>query len=367
MPICSNNISTKMKKLEGMLPLLFVVVPFVLAFCILFSISPTSFSSTWTGRTFYLFFLWLIFLEIILDWEKITQIRLNLRSPRTLLLVAFSILPTAYVIAVNFLGVRSTLFGMVDWLGIPFAPIQRPDWTYVEWVISLEYLIFTAFFAAIVWLIYQREGIKIFSIPLVFLGGIGAIYMIDTLYPFGYFTPLQMFVPFTASFAAGVLNWLGYQTAFTGQHLSLPILAVSDSSGQVLIQYAIGWPCAGVQSLLIYTFVILIFFKKTTISLVHKLVYFVVGSFITYVVNIFRIVSIYLVYISNLSQGREIAVQAANSFHRYYGGLYGMTWIVAYPLIIVGSRLLWDKIKNEQSRFEFLRRWTQREKARKNL
>jgi hypothetical protein len=33
-------------------------------------------------------------------------------------------------------------------------------------------------------------------------------------------------------------------------------------------------------------------------------------------------------------------------FHDFYGQLYSITWIIAYPLIIIGCQLLWDKIKN---------------------
>jgi hypothetical protein len=32
-------------------------------------------------------------------------------------------------------------------------------------------------------------------------------------------------------------------------------------------------------------------------------------------------------------------------FHDYYGMLYSVAWIVAYPLIIIGSEVLWHKLK----------------------
>jgi len=71
----------------------------------LYVLDPNSFNYTWKGRTLYLFFLWLLFLELILDWEKLTQ--KNLASLKKSRIVAVSIMasiPIVYVISVNFLG-----------------------------------------------------------------------------------------------------------------------------------------------------------------------------------------------------------------------------------------------------------------------
>lgn len=313
---------------------------------------PASFSRTWTGRTFYLFFIWLILLELILDWDSVVSgesgTHLSLASPKAVLLIRLSALPAMYVFVVSFLGGEYIFRILGEGLGIPFAPVQSQSWMFDQWALSLEYLILAAFFGAMTWAAYNKKGLKIFAVSLLFLGAIGTIYMIDALYPYGYFTPFQAVVPTTASLSAEVLGWLGYQTGFTGYYMGAPILAAYDSSGTLLIQYAVGWPCAGVQSLLIYTFVVLIFLKKTAAPLSHKAVYFVLGALVTYLVNILRVVSIYLTYINALSQGRQAALDAARVFHDFYGGLYSMAWIVAYPLIIVGSRSLWRKIMDRQ-------------------
>ena len=335
-------------KVSYLLPTILIFTLILAPFCLLFLFDADSFSRTWKGRTFYLFFLWLVFLEILLEWETVKERRLSIKSPRFLCFAVASTLPAFYAVAVHFLGLNSVLFEMVDWLGIPFIPDQTGEFraqAYSSWVLSVEYLVFTVLFAMIFWLAYHKDGLKIFSVSLFFIGAIGTIYMIDTIYPYGYFTPLQAFVPLTASMAANILNWLGYQTVFIGQVLGVPILQVSDASGNFLVRYGIGWPCAGVQSLLIYTFVILIFFKKTTIPLLHKIAYFAFGALITYCINILRIVAIYLTYIYNLSQGKAAAQQAASLFHDYYGGLLSMTWIMIYPLLIIGTRILWNKIR----------------------
>ena len=325
-------------------PVLLVVLMVALPIATLMIIDPTSFSKTWKGRTFYLFFLWLLLLELILDWESF-KLKKPLSNRKTLFLVAASILSMTYILAVNFTGLRSSLLGAGEFLEIPFAPYPPAKWIYDSWLLSIEYLFFTSLFAIAVWVSYKTEGLKAFSSSMILLGAIGSAYMIDTLYPLGYFTPLQTFVPFTASLAAAVLGLLGYQTAFGTPYLGMPLLRVSDSSGQYLTGYYIGWPCAGIQSLLIYTFVMLLFLKKTKIPKSQKLAYFSIGAIITYGINILRIVSIYLAFIQNLSQGIEVAEAAMRIFHNFYGGLFGMTWIVLYPLLIIGSRILWAKIR----------------------
>ncbi|UCD96909.1 MAG: hypothetical protein JSV35_02315 [Candidatus Bathyarchaeota archaeon] len=330
-------------------PILLVVLSIVLPMTILFVMDPNSFSLTWKGRTFYLFFLWLLLLELILDWEKF-KVKTFLSSRRISVLVIFLILPTAYVVAVNYLEGRSILLATGEFLRIPIPEgVSFTNWFQNSWVLSIEYLIFTLLFSVTIWISYKLEGLKALSSSIILLGAIGSVYMIDTLYPYGYFTPLQTFVPFTASLAAVVLGLLGYQTESISYY-GMPTLRVLDSSGQVLTPYySIGWPCAGVQSLLIYTFVMLLFLKKANIPNFHKLVYFSIGAVITYGINILRIVTIYLVYIWNLNRGTGAATSAMSTFHEFYGGLFAMTWIVLYPLLIIGTRILWTRIHSHMT------------------
>ena len=311
-----------------------LIIPFSFIFPILmlYVLDPNSFNYTWKGRTLYLFFLWLIFLELILDWEKFTQ--KNLASIKKSRIVAIGItasIPSVYVIGVNLLGLNSML--------IELGKQILTHWHFSlenlgHWPVSLEYLVFTLLFTATIWLAYEVDGLKQFSISLCFLGAIGTIYMIDTFYPFGAFTPFQAFVPLTASSAARVLNWIGYKTFFMPYQVKGTIvLYVSGSSGSV--GFGIGWPCAGVQSLFIYTCVILLFLKKSTIPMIQKIIYFIIGAIGTYIVNILRIVSIFIIAIN---QGDWRA------FHNFYGEFYSITWIIAYLIIIILSRTILPKL-----------------------
>lgn len=313
-----------------------LVIPFsfITPILMLFVLDPNSFNYTWKGRTLYLFFLWLLFLELILDWEKLTQKNLaSLKKSRIVVMGIMASIPIVYVISVNFLGLDQMLIEMGKQI-LTFWHFSLDNLRY--WLLSLEYLVFTIFFAATIWLAYEVEGLKQFSISLCLLGAIGIIYMIDTFYPYGAFTPFQAFVPFTASSAAQVLNWMGYKTFFLPYQVQgTPVLYVSGSSGSV--GFGIGWPCAGVQSLFIYTCVILLFLKKSTIPMIQKIIYFIIGAIGTYIVNILRIVSIYIIAINQ-------DTSAAQVFHDYYGELYSITWIIAYLIIIILIRTIPAKL-----------------------
>lgn len=319
-----------------LLPVLSFIIPFLILYCL----DPKSFEATWKGRTYCLFFLWLVSLEVILSWEKLRTNKLHkLRSIRTVAFILALLLPTIYVVAANFCGLNAIIMYLAEKNNIPF----------VSWMpLSTEYLVFTLMFALIILLEYGIDGLKDFTISTFFLGIIGMIYTIDNVYPYGRFTPFQVFVPATATLAANVLNLMGYQTLFLGTYRNMPTLIAWDSLGRPSLPFSIAWPCSGVESLIIYTITILLFLKKTPISWKYRTLYFVIGAIITYLINVLRIATIFVISIN----GGDWLL-----FHNYYGQLYSITWIVSYPLIMIGSRALWRKIRNvktmEKDVFDF--------------
>jgi exosortase/archaeosortase family protein len=81
----------------------------------------------------------------------------------------------------------------------------------------------------------------------------------------------------------------------------------------------------------------LLFLKRMPISWQAKIGYFAFGAGVTYLINILRIVSIYLFTLD----GGDV-----NVFHQTIGPLYPIAWIVTYPLIVLGSQSLWHRITN---------------------
>lgn len=364
------------KTLTSLIPL-----SFFLPICILFLINPNSFllldptalSYSWKGRIAYLFFMWLFFLEFMMAWDKVVLKNFaSIKRSRLIALSMTTVIPIAYVIGTNILGLNEVVIEIGKHLGIAAGGFLE-----FHWPLSLEYLVLATLFTISVWLAYNVDGLKKFSVSLFFLGAIGTVYMIDTFYPYGAFVVFQAVVPITTSSASQVLTWMGYQTYIVPNPTeNMPTLIVFDPTDPLRRQaaYAIGWPCAGIQSLFIYTFAMLLFLKEAPFGLrrdaicaaisgrskliarIESIAYlsesrlfntaktlflnvlgllpfftiFAVGALGTYMVNILRIVTIFVVTINAGPQGQA----AGRTFHDYFGELYSLTWIIVYLTIV---------------------------------
>jgi thaumarchaeosortase len=209
--------------------------------------------------------------------------------------------------------------------------------------ISFEFLFFAAFFCFMILLEYGINTLADFSLAITFAGIFGLLFTIDELYP-GNFTPLLIFVPVTATLAAKVLTLMGYHTVlyFTTNMTTMPLLIATNRYGSFAA--TIDWTCAGVESLLIYTVMILLFLRKTVIPWAYRVIYFVIGAAVTYFINSLRIAYLFILGIEY--GGNSLIWQ---NFHNDYAMLISIGWIVSYLLIIVGSQALWGKIKNRKT------------------
>jgi len=286
------------------------------------------FDLTWKGRMFYLFFAWLFLLESILDWEAITEKQHTFQNRfRILLLCIFAAVPTIYVLSVNFLGLNQTILNFGQAL-----QIRSGNSINEYWPLSFEYLVLVSFFILATWLAYGLDGLKSFSISLSLFAGIGVMYLVDTIWPFGTLKPMELLAVPTAAFATALLDFLGYNVTLTypvssPEYGSMPLMIVRKG-GKIAGPVGIGWPCAGVHSLLLFTLITLVFFKKTTIQRDRKIVFFLIGAAGTYLTNIFRVASYFTI---TLHYGTE----AGNVFHDSYGELYFIAWMFLYFIIII--------------------------------
>lgn len=305
-----------------LLPILSFTVPFIVQ-CLVY---PNSFETTDKDRMFYILFVWLAFLEAIISWEKLQAHELGkLRSTRTIAFILTLLLPTIYIIISNN-GLSSLI---ISWAGGSSGASK-------DWVpLSIKYIVFPALFFFTVFLEYGKTGLKNFLLSPLFLATVGAIYTIAYMFPYGAFTPFQILVPTTTRFAASVLNMMGFQTQLKGEVESMPVLQALNSKGSAT--FAIAWPCSGIESLLIYTVTILLFLKNTPIPWKQRVVYFAFGAIVTFFINVFRIVSIFVIAVNTGTYPQW--------FHDFYGSLYSITWIISYPLIIIAGRALIARMK----------------------
>jgi thaumarchaeosortase len=325
------NYRQKARGILSIARILLPIISFIIPIVILYSLDSKSFEITWKGRTYYLFFLWLLFLETFLNWRELEHALGKIRSLRTGAFVVSLSFPTIYVVTTSYYGLNTVIANLSGQYKIPFA-----DWM----PLSTEYLVLTVLFVLIVSLGYGIGQLMNLSISTLFLGAIGAIYTIDNLYPYGRFTLFQIIVPTTANLAMNVLNLMGYHTLWIGNPSNMPTFIAWNSQGNYSSAFSIAWPCSGVESLIIYTVTILLFLKKTPISWPVKAVYFAIGAAITYFINVLRIATIFTISINGGS---------IEAFHNFYGQLYSISWIMAYPLVIIGTQLLWATIRSRRS------------------
>jgi len=290
-----------------------------------------AFELTWKGRLFLLVFLWIFIVESAMDWKKFADEKPRNRYLMTASLILAAI-PLVYVVAVNFLGLDLTVLSIgrnVFGIGVAGSANESLEFLSYQWPISFEYIVFAVFFTMAVFLAYKLKGLKALSISLVLLGGFGLAYLFDTIFPFGVFKPLAAFAVPTAATAAALFELLGYSVTLIypihSAGSALPSLTVHV--GRESATVAIAWACAGVQSLLLFTLIILVFFKKSDISAFRKLAYFIIGAFATFFVNVIRIYSIVMIMIT---EGQA----AGMAYHDIYGELYAVIWILAYILVI---------------------------------
>jgi thaumarchaeosortase len=332
------KITTKREFLLKMLPIISFATPLA-ALYLLNPLDPQlnvstqiSFELMWKGRTFQLFFLWLIALEFILNWDSI-QTKLTLQKKTTVIAYVLTLLFPSFYLILAFNGLNTAIFNYSAQNGVAFAASMP---------LAMEYLAFAAFFCLVTFAGLGKKGLIGFALPAFFSALVGIIYTIDNVFPYGEFTPFQMLVPTTASLSAYVLSALGYGVISGFENSSgMPTLDVSSSLGHA--KFAIAWPCAGIESFLIFTAVALLFLKGMNTSWKSKVAFFGLGAAVTYLINVLRIANIFIIGMRYGTTSPEV-----QNFHFYYGPLYAMSWIVVYPLIILGLNALWQKSRQRQ-------------------
>ena len=292
------------------------------------------FDYTWKGRLFLLFFLWLFVLESSLNLKQPeedmeTKPRSNLKL---LAIFICALIPLVYVFSFNFLGLNQTVLNIGEMLRGDYWREVSPYWYLIlegDWPITVEYFVFAFSFLATTLLAYGKDGLKKFSITLGLVAGIGFIYLIDVMYPYGVFKPLQALALPTAACAAAMLDLLGYifTMSYSPGPEAMPIIRARTVDGYST-SIGIAWPCAGVHSLFLYTLIILLLFKKSSMSSYRKLLYFIVGAVGTYLVNVFRILVYFFLRIND-------GLEAAQTFHDSYGELLFVVWVLLYILLII--------------------------------
>ena len=185
---------------------------------------------------------------------------------------------------------------------------------YNNWVTSIDFIVFTVYTVGLIIFFFGVKSLRYFLAPIIYSVALVCAFLVDAAYP-----------------NARTLQWWIYGIVFLVANL-LQIFRVNvtyskdvlyTKSGGVLV----GWPCAGIHSLLIYTAVAYSFLQNLDISRLRKFIYLFLGLIGTYIVNILRIAAIIF--------GNYYFNWNIYMMHMYMGELFFIAWIVFFLFMVV--------------------------------
>jgi len=352
------NISRKIKEMGGALLKLSPFLSFIPPLFILYMLEPLSFEYMWKGRTYYLFFMWAVLLETVLNWNTLEIKSWKKKPYRAVIFLIALLLPTIYVLLTNFVefwghqNLNALIIALARKCGVGGVNPKDVEYFTGKMPLAVEYLIFTVIFDSIILTFYGLKNLGKYALSTFLLGFIGFVYLADNLFPYGKLMPLQMITLLTAILASHVLNVMGYKATVTAENYPIygftPGLSVEGlkypNGSPYLGSVGIAWPCSGVDSLLIYSVTFLMFLKGSGLSRKQKIFFFVFGAVVTYLLNILRVITFIMIGTTSGVGSNEWW-----RFHDYYGPLYSITWIVLYPLVITAAHSLWTRSKRRSS------------------
>jgi len=212
----------------------------------------------------------------------------------------------------QFLLYSTELPNLINQIGAALGFMPNP-WNW-NWRISIDLIVFTVYMVGLIISFFGFKFLKYFLGPILYSSILVCALLIDAAYPL--FTVLQWWVPGIVFLVANLLRVFGVNVTYSKD-------VFLNTSPPV----SVGWPCAGIHSLLIYTAVAYSFLQNLNISRTRKLIYLSMGFLGTYMVNILRIAAIVF---ANLRFNVDIM-----TFHYYAGELFFIMWILVFLFVVV--------------------------------
>lgn len=286
---------------------LVVISPFIACFMFF----PQSFLLSWNlGHAGFVFAAALIFAEIV-------GINFSISRARIIMIILLSILAIIY-----FFALPHGLNQLIRAIGNTYK-VAIVD----SWILMTEYFTITIYSIASILLLLGRNWYKLAPAGVVYLAATTVILSLDSFFPYDTLGPLQMIVPIYLQLDQSILRFIGDHLVYLGSDnpatASGNLLILRGLHGDFYLQ--VFWPSAGVQSVIIYSLVMLSILLRLRIPLSHKVIYFLLGGLGTGFVNILRIASLSMVAITVTSNVKEW-----EAFHSFAGDIMFLPWIGIY-------------------------------------
>jgi thaumarchaeosortase len=187
-------------------------------------------------------------------------------------------------------------------------------------------------------ILFGKKWYKIAPAGAIFLAGTAAFLATDAFFPYDTLGPLQFIVPIYLQIDQSVVNFIDDYIMNVGPENPNSSASPATARGNLLIlnglhgpfALQVFWPSAGVDSMILFTLVMLAFLLKLEIPRKRKIIYFIVGAFGTATVNVVRITSLSLyalVVTTNVSEWE--------AFHSVAGMIMFLPWLGVYLGIVM--------------------------------
>jgi len=219
-----------------------------------------------------------------------------------------------------------------------------------SFLMATDYIAMSIYLTILTTVLFNLGTIRRVITPIVFSVGMLVFYMLDAFFPYGSLGPLQFWANFIVAGVALLAQLFGLPIYGFANHLTINGLHGYYS----LVVY---WPSVGVQSILIYSVVMIVIAAKLQAPPLRKFIYAAVGVAGTILLNVVRIFTIsYYGYVYATS-GQQL-----DAFHNAIGEVLFPIWIVVFLVLILEIE---DRIapRNGQGKKESTRRASRKVKS----
>lgn len=291
---------------------------FAIPIALLFLVDPNSFLWFWPGmgnlgRGGFLFVLFFVAFELM-DYRKIASPHLSRNRELAI--------ATVFLVGLAYFGAIALFKPLADFI-YQVGPAGGSGGYSVSWLMATEYMALTAYLVGLAVAFFGRRAVPKIITAIVISAGMVIFFLLDALFPYRELWWLQVWAEFIVA-AVVFLAWVSRQPIF-GYGNNLWILG---KYGRWHLQ--VFWPSVGVESMLIFSLVMIVLAVKLSAPAKRKIIYAVVGAVGTVFLNVVRIfaISYYGVCCATSSE-------ALDSFHNLIGQFLYPVWIIVYLYIVL--------------------------------
>lgn len=192
-----------------------------------------------------------------------------------------------------------------------------------SFLMATDFIADTIYIALLSIILFAASAIRRIVTPLLFGLGMLFFYLLDAFLPYGSIGPLQFWANFIVAGVALLAKVFGLPIYGFTNHLTIAGL-------HGYYRLVVYWPSVGVQSILIYSVVMVVIAAKLQAPRIRKTIYAVVGVVVTVFLNVVRVFSIAYYGYAYATSGQQL-----DAFHNTVGEVLFLFWIVAYLFLII--------------------------------